>query len=97
MISRPAVVLLVATVLTAPLASCTSEPAKSNRPSAHGRSRAPATYSLVPELVKQLPLDQKIGQLFVPAFGSRDEALSMIKQYHVGGFIYFPANASTPQ
>lgn len=97
MISRPAVVLLVATVLTAPLASCTSEPAKSNRPSAHGRSRAPATYSLVPELVKQLPLDQKIGQLFVPAFGSRDEALSMIKQYHVGGFIYFPANAQTPQ
>jgi beta-N-acetylhexosaminidase len=97
MMARPAVFFLVAAVLTASLASCTSEQAPPNRSSAHGRDKAPEHFSLVPELVRHLPLDEKIGQLFVPAFGSRDEALSMIKQYHVGGFIYFPANARTPR
>jgi beta-N-acetylhexosaminidase len=97
MMPRPAFVLVAATVLLAPLASCTSEQATSGRSAAHGRDRSSAPYSLVPELVRQMPLDEKIGQLFVPAFGSRDEALSMIKQYHVGGFIYFPANTQTPR
>jgi beta-N-acetylhexosaminidase len=40
--------------------------------------------------------EEKVGQLFVPALSGRSEALSMIKHYHVGGFIYFPRNTRTP-
>jgi len=48
------------------------------------------------DLVKGMTLEQKVGQLFVPAFADRAEAERMIKRYHVGGFIYFPDNARDP-
>ncbi len=39
---------------------------------------------------------EKVGQLFVPAFSSRADALAKIKKYHVGGLIYFPENFGSP-
>jgi beta-N-acetylhexosaminidase len=39
---------------------------------------------------------EKVGQLFVPAFSSRADALVKVRKYHVGGLIYFPENFGSP-
>lgn len=46
-----------------------------------------------------MSLEEKVGQLFVPAFtgSTPGRAAKMIKQYHVGGVIYFPGNARGPR
>ncbi|TDD81241.1 glycoside hydrolase family 3 protein [Actinomadura rubrisoli] len=64
-------------------------------------AKAPATGAApeawIPGYVAKMSLDEKVGQLFVPAFSSRADALSIIKRYHVGGLIYFPGNMGSPR
>jgi len=49
------------------------------------------------DVVAKMSLEEKVGQLFVPTFASRQDAEQKIKKYHVGGLIYFPDNARSPQ
>ncbi|WP_235017689.1 glycoside hydrolase family 3 protein [Thermomonospora echinospora] len=51
----------------------------------------------IPGFVKEMSLEQKVGQLFVPTFADRAAAEQLIKRYHVGGLIYFPGNARDPE
>ncbi|GAA2084529.1 glycoside hydrolase family 3 protein [Actinomadura alba] len=48
-------------------------------------------------MVARMSVREKVGQLFVPTFQTRAQAISMIKRYHVGGIIYFPGNTRTPR
>ncbi|TDC93281.1 glycoside hydrolase family 3 protein [Actinomadura sp. 7K507] len=58
---------------------------------------APAPDAWIPGHVAKMSVAEKVGQLFVPTFSSRSDALAKIKKYHVGGLIYFPGNISTPE
>lgn len=44
-------------------------------------------YSLAEKLLKSMSLDEKIGQLLLVRYG--DNYQSAIKDYHVGGFVFF--------
>ncbi|NDU72454.1 beta-hexosaminidase [Actinomadura sp. DSM 109109] len=66
----------------------------SARPSAPG-SRTPAD-AWIPGHVAKMSVAEKVGQLFVPTFSSRADALTKIRKYRVGGLIYFPGNIGTP-
>ncbi|WP_433464412.1 glycoside hydrolase family 3 protein [Spirillospora sp. CA-128828] len=57
---------------------------------------APAPDAWIPGQVAKMSAAEKVGQLFVPTFSSRADALTKIKKYHVGGLIYFPGNIATP-
>ncbi|MFC6886830.1 glycoside hydrolase family 3 protein, partial [Actinomadura yumaensis] len=68
-----------------------------------GRSRGSASPAAprsggawIPGFLADMSLEEKVGQLFVPAFSGRADADRMIGKYHVGGLIYFPADLSTP-
>lgn len=58
---------------------------------------APAPDAWIPGRVAKMSVAEKVGQLFVPTFSSRADAVEKIKKYHVGGLIYFPGNISTPE
>ncbi|MDL4775996.1 glycoside hydrolase family 3 protein [Actinomadura xylanilytica] len=51
----------------------------------------------IPGFVAKMSPAEKVGQLFVPTFSSRADAISLVKRYHVGGLIYFPRNMRTPE
>jgi beta-N-acetylhexosaminidase len=69
--------------------------ARSGTPGTPGGS-TPSPDAWVPGRVAKMSTAEKVGQLFVPTFSSRADALKKIKKYHVGGLIYFPGNISTP-
>src|SRR5258708_18454828 len=59
----------------------------------------------VEQTLKNLTLDEKIGQLIVPTFESNflstdsdtfDELTRLVRDYHVGGFHVFGASTPTP-
>ncbi|TQM67410.1 beta-N-acetylhexosaminidase [Actinomadura hallensis] len=58
-------------------------------------SREPDAW--IPGHVAKMSLADKVGQLFVPTFSSRADAVEKIRKYRVGGLIYFPENISTPE
>ncbi|MEU5993785.1 glycoside hydrolase family 3 N-terminal domain-containing protein [Spirillospora sp. NPDC047418] len=70
--------------------------AGSGTPSAPPSSRAPALDAWIPGRVAEMSVAEKVGQLFVPAFSSRADALAKVEKYHVGGLIYFPENFGSP-
>ncbi|MDQ9093207.1 glycoside hydrolase family 3 protein [Pseudoalteromonas haloplanktis] len=49
----------------------------------------------IKQLLNSLPIEEKVGQLFVLAFAGEDYdyALQLVKQYHVGGFYITDDNA----
>ncbi|MFG2085803.1 MULTISPECIES: glycoside hydrolase family 3 protein [unclassified Spirillospora] len=61
-----------------------------------GSTGTPAPDAWIPGRVAKMSVAEKVGQLFVPTFSSRADAVEKIKKYHVGGLIYFPGNISTP-
>lgn len=95
------VIAALATVV-APLAGCADGSAGAgDGPSTSGRASggttpAAAPDAWIPGYVAEMKLEQKVGQLFTPAFDSEAAAKDMIARYHVGGLIYFPGNARTP-
>src|ERR1700754_4686453 len=93
---RPVLVLIAAAAAIGALISCTSGSAN-GRPPVRTPSATPTPASAVPGLLARMSPREKVGQLFVPAFQSQAQALSMIKRYHVGGVIYFPGNTRTPR
>ncbi|XRQ11290.1 glycoside hydrolase family 3 protein [Actinomadura welshii] len=70
--------------------------APSGAPSATGEP-SPAPDAWIPGHVAKMSVREKVGQLFVPTFSSRADAVEKIEKYHVGGLIYFPENIGTPQ
>lgn len=77
--------------------------AKSGRDDPGGAERGSASPAAprsggawIPGFLADMSLEEKVGQLFVPAFSGRADADRMIDKYHVGGLIYFPVNFSTP-
>ncbi|HEU5156200.1 MAG TPA: glycoside hydrolase family 3 protein [Streptosporangiaceae bacterium] len=64
-----------------------------------GAAPRPTPTSRVPELMRHLSLRQKVGQLFVPTIAGATPArgVALIKKYHLGGVIYFPANMRAPR
>jgi beta-N-acetylhexosaminidase len=70
--------------------------AESGAPSGSPGTQAPAPDAWIPGKVAEMSVAEKVGQLFVPAFSSRADALEKIKKYHVGGLIYFPENFGSP-
>ncbi|MEU8305335.1 glycoside hydrolase family 3 N-terminal domain-containing protein [Actinomadura sp. NPDC048955] len=56
----------------------------------------PAADAWIPGRVAKMSVAEKVGQLFVPTFSSRADALTKIRKYRVGGLIYFPGNIGTP-
>ncbi|MGI5419669.1 glycoside hydrolase family 3 protein [Actinomadura luteofluorescens] len=56
----------------------------------------PAPDAWIPGRVAKMSVAEKVGQLFVPTFSSRADALTKIRKYRVGGLIYFPGNIGTP-
>src|SRR5690606_7721105 len=58
-------------------------------------SREPDAW--LPGHVAKMSLADHAGQLFVPTFSSRADAVEKIRKYRVGGLIYFPENISTPE
>ncbi len=63
---------------------------------APGGPRTPAPDAWIPGHVAKMSVEDKVGQLFVPTFSSRADALAKIRKYRVGGLIYFPGNIGTP-
>ncbi|MEU8343875.1 glycoside hydrolase family 3 N-terminal domain-containing protein [Spirillospora sp. NPDC048832] len=57
---------------------------------------SPAPDAWIPGRIAKMTVEEKVGQLFVPTFSSRADALAKIRKYHVGGFIYFPRNFGSP-
>ncbi|GAA1856667.1 glycoside hydrolase family 3 protein [Actinomadura bangladeshensis] len=70
--------------------------AGSGAPSAPPSARTTAPDAWIPGRVAQMSVQEKVGQLFVPAFSSRADALAKVRKYHVGGLIYFPENFGSP-
>ncbi|NKZ06277.1 glycoside hydrolase family 3 protein [Actinomadura latina] len=70
--------------------------AESGTPSGSPGARTPAPDAWIPGRVAEMSVAEKVGQLFVPAFSSRADALAKIKKYRVGGLIYFPENFGSP-
>jgi beta-N-acetylhexosaminidase len=93
---RPVLVLIAAAAAMGPLISCTSEGTRAST-SVRTPSGTPTPPSAVPGLVARMSAREKVGQLFVPAFQTQAQALSMVKRYHIGGVIYFPGNTRTPR
>ncbi|WP_396448858.1 glycoside hydrolase family 3 protein [Actinomadura sp.] len=70
--------------------------AGSGAPSGSPPARTTPPDAWIPGRVARMSVAEKVGQLFVPAFSSRADALQKIKKYHVGGLIYFPENFGSP-
>ena len=70
--------------------------AGSGTPSVSPSAATTAPDAWIPGGVAKMSLREKVGQLFVPAFSSRADALAKIKKYRVGGLIYFPRNFGSP-
>jgi beta-glucosidase-like glycosyl hydrolase len=85
---------IITAVLVLPLTGCAAEP---DTAADQGNAGGQADYRpWIPEFVRGLPLEVRVGQLFVTAFGSWTGALDMIKRYHVGGFVYSRGDAKDP-
>ncbi|TDC38535.1 beta-hexosaminidase [Actinomadura sp. KC345] len=69
----------------------------SSAPSGKPGTTAPPPDAWIPGHVAKMSVAEKVGQLFVPTFSSRSDAIAKIRKYHVGGLIYFPGNISTPE
>ncbi|MBE1531381.1 glycoside hydrolase family 3 protein [Actinomadura algeriensis] len=65
--------------------------------SASARASSPPADAWIPGHVAKMSLQDKVGQLFVPTFYSRADALRTIRRYKVGGLIYFPENFGSPE
>ncbi|MFV2172441.1 glycoside hydrolase family 3 protein [Actinomadura sp. LOL_016] len=65
--------------------------------SASAPASSPPPDAWIPGHVAKMSVREKVGQLFVPTFYSRTDALRTIRKYHVGGLIYFPENFGSPQ
>ncbi|WP_254716019.1 glycoside hydrolase family 3 protein [Actinomadura sp. WMMB 499] len=65
--------------------------------SAPARASSPPADAWIPGHVAKMDVREKVGQLFVPTFYSRADALRTIRRYHVGGLIYFPENFGSPR
>ncbi|WP_030165772.1 glycoside hydrolase family 3 protein [Spirillospora albida] len=61
-----------------------------------GARTVSASPSWIPAHVARMSAAEKVGQLFVPTFSGRADALAKIRRYHVGGFVHFAGNMSTP-
>jgi beta-N-acetylhexosaminidase len=91
-----------ALAVAVPLAGCGGNEPKADKrvtdpPTTQGTAAPTARPgSWIPDFVAGMSLEEKVGQLFVPAFGSPAEAKRMIRRQHVGGFIYFPGNTRDP-
>ncbi|MEV4670454.1 glycoside hydrolase family 3 N-terminal domain-containing protein [Actinomadura sp. NPDC049382] len=70
--------------------------AGSGTPSGSPQAASPAPDAWVAARVAKMSVQEKVGQLFVPTFASRADALAKIRKYHVGGLIYFPQNFGSP-
>ncbi|MFB4306074.1 glycoside hydrolase family 3 protein [Actinomadura sp. GTD37] len=70
--------------------------AGSGTPSGSPGARTTPPDAWIPGRVAKMSVPEKVGQLFVPAFASRADALAKIRKYHVGGLIYFPENFGSP-
>ncbi|WP_131743061.1 glycoside hydrolase family 3 protein [Actinomadura roseirufa] len=109
-VSRP-LALAAAVAFAVPAAGCgggtgkggPASPAPSGTP---GGPRSPgarppagggAPDAWVTGYVARMSLAEKVGQLFVPTFSSRADAIAAIRRYHVGGLIYFPGNMTSPR
>ncbi|MES9535713.1 glycoside hydrolase family 3 N-terminal domain-containing protein [Actinomadura sp. NPDC000600] len=70
----------------------------SARSAAPGSPASPsaAADAWIPGRVAKMSVPEKVGQLFVPTFSSRADALAKIRKYRVGGLIYFPGNIGSP-
>ncbi|WP_067488535.1 glycoside hydrolase family 3 protein [Actinomadura hibisca] len=101
--ASPALAATAAALLALPLAACSEEPrpaapgaaSDSAEPSATPTTPPPGAW--IPEFVAGMSLPEKVGQLFVPTFSDAADAKAMIEKYHVGGFIYFPGNLTSPR
>ncbi|RFS86464.1 beta-hexosaminidase [Actinomadura spongiicola] len=71
-------------------------PARSGAPTP-AKSTAPPPDAWIPGHVAKMSVAEKVGQLFVPRFSGRADALEKIRKYHVGGLIYFPENFGSPK
>ncbi|MEV4254993.1 glycoside hydrolase family 3 N-terminal domain-containing protein [Spirillospora sp. NPDC049652] len=90
----------MAAVTAASLAGCGDGSGK--RAGRQGLTASPtsspaAKADWIPGYVAKLSTEQKVGQLFVPTVGSAAQGRAMIRDYHVGGVIYFPGNLRTPR
>ncbi|MBO2456754.1 glycoside hydrolase family 3 C-terminal domain-containing protein [Actinomadura sp. LCR2-06] len=96
--------LAAAVALALPLAGCAGGSGSgahqgSSATSGPSGKKAPVTKdpdAWIPGYVAKMSPREKVGQLFVPTFSSRASALAIVRKYHVGGFIYFPENFSSP-
>lgn len=100
--SRP-LALAAVTLLACGVAGCGGGSGKGGRtPSAESAAPgSPATRTAAPDAwipgrVAKMSVEEKVGQLFVPAFSGPADALAKIRGYHVGGLIYFPENFGSP-
>ncbi|XNL81740.1 glycoside hydrolase family 3 protein [Actinomadura madurae] len=103
--SRSLALAAVASVLVTGVAGCgggggsgksgRTPSARSAAPGSPGGG-TPAPDAWIPGRVAKMSVAEKVGQLFVPTFSSRADALAKIKKYRVGGLIYFPGNFGTP-
>jgi beta-N-acetylhexosaminidase len=95
-------IAIAATAMAA--AACGASGARSaTRPAQHTPAQRPAAPSPavdpVAVLVRQMSPAEKVGQLFMPTIPGTTPAAgaAVIRRYHLGGLIYFPANLRTPR
>ncbi|MFA1548559.1 glycoside hydrolase family 3 protein [Actinomadura chokoriensis] len=102
--SRP-VALAAAALLVGGAAGCggggsgeggRTPPAGSGAPSGSPGASTAAPDAWIAARVAKMSVQEKVGQLFVPTFAGRADALAKIREYHVGGLIYFPQNFGSP-
>ncbi|GAB2849005.1 glycoside hydrolase family 3 protein [Actinocorallia aurea] len=78
------------------LAACSSGAGGENPPVAETAAPTPEPVPLAATLVEQMSVQEKVGQLLLPTVRDAADGAKLVKDYEVGGFIYFPGNLKTP-
>ncbi|MDX6744553.1 glycoside hydrolase family 3 protein [Actinocorallia sp. A-T 12471] len=89
-----AVALAGCTVLAACSAGSGDGNGRVDQPTA---TPTPDPVPLAATLVAQMTVSEKVGQLLLPTVSDAAAGAKLVKDYGIGGFIYFPGNLKTPR
>lgn len=87
------------TAPTEPEAPPAQAPTAPNAPSTNPGSPASAQAALIAKQLKGMTLDEKIGEMFIAGLDGTKasaQAKDLITRLHVGGFIFYKENITTP-
>lgn len=82
-------------------AGCAAKPPENNQPEPQPiPTPAPVEKDPIAEQIKNMSLEEKIGQMLIAGIDSyeiNENEIKLIKEYHIGGFILFGRNVENPE